>query len=59
MSSDSVKHVRFVQVAVSGVNNTQTTESDYVFAALDDKGRIWEKLVGHEWYLLESPEEPS
>lgn len=52
--SDESPFVRFVQVAVSGVNNTQNTQSDYVIAALDEQGRVWE-YVANKWYCILSP----
>lgn len=52
--SDPLPFVRFVQVAVSGVLNTSNTQCDYVIAALDEQGRVWECLCGH-WYCVPSP----
>lgn len=49
--------VKFVHATVSGVANTLNTQCDYVIAALDDQGRVWEFVSGR-WYQIPSPPPP-
>lgn len=55
MGDVTQEQVRFVQVAVSGVQNTANTQADYIIVALDDQGRIWERLGSYPWCLHDNP----
>jgi hypothetical protein len=51
--------VKFIQIAVAGVENNSETQCSLLLYALDDEGYVWEKPLGHEWYRLDLPSAPT